>query len=120
MPRTRRAPNSHDLPYKQWRDTTARHEQEWNALVSNWQQGLARVHATAEEITRETTDLFPPWTSPVWNTWMPSTTVPPVIYFGTYRVDLADLPRGLSEHERLEPTGPTRHMLPALLDFPGR
>jgi S-DNA-T family DNA segregation ATPase FtsK/SpoIIIE len=112
--------HSHEHRYQQMSDSKAIHEQQWNTLVSGWQQGLAQVHSVAEEVRRESQQLFPEWSSPVWNEWAPSGAVPPVIYFGKYYVDLDQFPEGLSENERLKPAVPTQYTLPALLDFPAR
>jgi len=110
----------HERRYKLMTDSKTRHEQEWGSLTGNWHQGLGRMYGAVEEINRESNGLFPAWTSPIWNNWAPSGVVPPVIYFGNYAVDLAQLPNGLSHDERLKPTVPTQFTLPSFLDFPRR
>ena len=110
----------HERRYKLMTDSKTRHEQQWGSLTGNWHQGLGRMYGAVEEINRESNGLFPAWTSPIWNNWAPSGVVPPVIYFGNYAVDLAQLPNGLSHDERLKPTVPTQFTLPSFLDFPHR
>jgi hypothetical protein len=110
----------HERHYKLSTESKQRYENEWQALVENWRQGLARFHAVAEEVNRESSSLFPAWSDPFWKQWVPSTTVPPGIRFGDYGVDLAQIPDGLPADERLKPAVPVQHSFPALMSFPDR
>jgi DNA segregation ATPase FtsK/SpoIIIE, S-DNA-T family len=110
----------HEQHFKQMTESKQRHEEEWQALVNRWQQGLAQAHAAVSEVNRESNALFPAWGSPAWQNWQPPSSVPPVIHFGDYQVNLAALPNGLPNHERLKPQVPTQFTLPAFLSFPRR
>jgi hypothetical protein len=110
----------HKRHYEHVTATKTRYEQEWAALATSWREGLARVHAEVEAINHDTRNLFPPWDSPAWTNWVPPATVPPVLSFGEYQVDMATLPGGHSTDERLKPTVPTQFTLPALVAFPTR
>ncbi|HEV3448387.1 MAG TPA: FtsK/SpoIIIE domain-containing protein [Gemmataceae bacterium] len=108
----------HEQHFKQMSDSKQRHDNEWQALIQTWQQGLGKVHGVVQEVQRESSRLFPAWDSAAWNNWQPPSAVPPVIHFGDYRVDMAELPDGLSKSERLKPEVPTAFSLPAFLSFP--
>ena len=95
-------------PSSQLADSKRRYETEWTELTTAWQQGLAQFHATAEDINRESNALFPPWDARSWNDWQPPTTVPPVIRFGGYQLDLAKLPGGLPTEERTPSSSRTK------------
>jgi S-DNA-T family DNA segregation ATPase FtsK/SpoIIIE len=90
----------------------------WNALASTWQEGVARFAAEAEEISQQSSRLFPEWTDPSWRDWSPSAAVPPAILLGEHYIRLDQIPGGLSRHERLQFEGPTSFSLPALVPFP--
>jgi hypothetical protein len=115
--------DSHQIHQRHYRGMTQSKEQyesEWQALVEKWRQGLGRFAETAQDVIREAKALFPDWNSPAGSNWRPPQSVPPVIRFGEYVVDLAQLPNGLPAEERLKPVSPVRFALPALLPFPSR
>jgi hypothetical protein len=110
----------HQRHYREMTESKGQYESESKALGERWQQGLVRVHGVAEEITRECGSLFADWHGQSWNGWKPANSVPPVIRFGEYVVELARLPNGLPKEEEKLPAGPTQFKFPALLPFPSR
>jgi DNA segregation ATPase FtsK/SpoIIIE, S-DNA-T family len=110
----------HQIHYRLMTESKGQHQSEWTALAEKWQQGLAAFQNLAGELNRECGALFPDWNNSSWSGWQPAHSVPSVIRFGDYRVDLARLPQGLPKEERLPSPGPTQFTLPALLPFPSR
>jgi hypothetical protein len=108
----------HDTYGRQMEEAKLAYEKGWNLLVTNWQQGLAGVHAAVEEVNLESNGLFPDWTDPCWKDWSPAVDIPPALPIGNYQVSLEQLPGGLPRDERLKPQVPTTFSLPALLAFP--
>ncbi len=101
-------------------DSNTRHTSDWNSLVSEWQQGLARFHSEITQIKLQSSQLFPDWTHPSWKDWVTATSVPPLIRFGEYQVDLARIANGLPQDERLKTGAPCTSpsdAVPALLPF---
>jgi hypothetical protein len=107
-----------DLLAKKLNESKEIHESDWNFVSGKWRDGLAGVHEMAADVNHQLGDLFPDWNSVYWQNWTPPEDIPPVIRFGQYRVDLADVPNGIPEHERLKDSQPTALTLPALLSFP--
>jgi hypothetical protein len=96
----------------------AEHEQAWQTLLAMWGQGMANLKTAVQEITQESTRLFPQWENPAWNDWSPPSALPSAIRFGQYPVNLAEIPNGVPNHERLRAGMPSGFTLPALLAFP--
>jgi DNA segregation ATPase FtsK/SpoIIIE-like protein len=96
----------------------AAYETGWSRLVSNWQQGLERVHAAASEINEECGRLFRSYADPSWDNWRSGSTLPPAIRFGEFRVSLDCFPGGVPKHPRLKAADGSPFSLPALLSFP--
>ncbi len=89
-------------------------------LTTNWQERLGRAHALVRDICREGDRLFPPWVGPSWLRWTPPTSIPPVIRFGEYQVDLEQISPGISTNGQLAGGIPASFSLPACLAFPHR
>jgi hypothetical protein len=111
---------NHQRHYRMMTESKERYESEWKSLVEAWHRGLAHIQQLAQEINRECSSLFPDWNSPSWSNWRPADSVPAVIRFGEYQVDLAGLADGVPKEERLKPSVPMQFSLPALLPFPSR
>lgn len=91
----------------------------WATLEARWRDGLATLGATAEHVHAIAKQQFLNWHSDHLDAWTPPTTVPDGLQFGTFSVDLKNLPQGTPTDPRLLPHGPTRVDLPALTPFPG-
>ena len=102
------------------RESTYRHDEEWHALTNAWQEGLSRFEETVQHIEDICGRIFPPWDSPVWETWLPADVVPDGMRFGSVRVGLERLAHGIPEDERLRALVPAEMSLSALLPFPAR
>src|SRR5207244_11140952 len=93
------------------------HAADWDAIAIQWRTGLDRVFSEVDEINLESSRLFPSWTDPVWNEWQPPDSVPPIIRFGDFAVDMGLIPHGVPSHNRFSNNGRARFSLPALLPF---
>lgn len=87
------------------------------ALEREWHEGMAWVQGEAAALKAAASSLCPAWDSPAWKDPRPAGPTPTAVTFGTFDVDAAALPGGLSGDPRLAVQGPTRFELPALLDF---
>jgi len=96
----------------------SRHLTAWNDMATRWREGLAQVQATLEEIGREVDRHEPSWDSPAWAEPSFPREVPPVLRFGEFTIDLAQLPDGISSDPRLMEAIPTRFHFPTLRTFP--
>ncbi len=96
------------------------YERDWNALESEWKDGIASASATAEELSSLSASIFKPWTDASWKAgvWQPPRDFASIIRFGSLRLDLAQLPGGLPKDPRLALTSPSAFELPAFLNFP--
>jgi S-DNA-T family DNA segregation ATPase FtsK/SpoIIIE len=94
------------------------HEMDWNLVTTNWREGLETVQNEAIDVSAQVGDLFPDWFSEQWRNWIPSNEIPPVIRFGQYQVDLAEIPDGIPQHERLQAATLPKLTMPAVLSFP--
>jgi hypothetical protein len=101
-------------------DVRSGHARDWTALSGAWQEMMRRLRRDVADITQETQRYYPPWDSSAWKQWSPPATPPPVVRFGSYRVDLGKLPHGLPAEERLRAMTPPVFELPALVGFPGK
>jgi hypothetical protein len=95
-----------------------RYRREWSALETTWHQGVARARAEADAINDRSARLFAEWTDATWEGWTPGDTFAPAVRFGSLELDMATLPGGLPQDERLHIGDPTRFSLPALLALP--
>lgn len=96
----------------------ALHDRKWSELESDWKRGTADTFAMIHKINNECGRLFPDWTDSTWDHWSPPTTFAPAIPFGRLQVDMAGIPGGIPEDDRLRLDEPTRFDLPAMLSFP--
>src|SRR5205807_2686345 len=71
-----------------------RHDSQWAALIDHWRQGLEAVRAEIAAINGAVERLFPDWEQLFAGAWAPPREVPPLIRFGRFRVDLAEIPNG--------------------------
>jgi predicted ATPase len=100
------------------KENKERHEREWQNLIDTWRQGLAHAQAETEAINHEVGELFPNWTDSAAGAWKPPETLPPVVRFGTFQINLSQIADGLPSDDRLKDLGPVSFALPALLSFP--
>jgi DNA segregation ATPase FtsK/SpoIIIE, S-DNA-T family len=107
--------------YGKKKETTERlYSEAWQNLIENWRGGLAEVDSNAGFVKSESDRLFLDWHNADIDGWQPPASVPFGMKFGTLSVDLADIAQGIPSDERLKPFGPTYHVLPALVPFPGK
>jgi hypothetical protein len=103
-------------------DYETRHQ----ALAGNWQERLRRAQSMVRDIRQEANRLFPPWVGPVWLRWTPPASIPPVIRFGEYQVDLEQISPGHSTNGQSPPVATdglspaASFTLPACLAYPHR
>jgi hypothetical protein len=110
-----------DLKYHEHKaKLRARHDELWTAMAARWRAGIERARDELDEITRSVDALGPPWDDPGWSDRPFPRDVPPVVRFGSVRVDLAQLPGGLPTDPRLLEQLPTTFAFPALRPFPSR
>src|SRR5262249_22963856 len=93
-------------------------EQEWRWTVNSWRDGLAQFATQSGSLQFEDGQRFPAWDSERWANWSPSAEILPVVRFGSFHVDLAQIPKGLPGHDRLRTDLPTSFLLPAMISFP--
>ncbi|HEV3167369.1 MAG TPA: FtsK/SpoIIIE domain-containing protein [Isosphaeraceae bacterium] len=98
----------------------ARHESSWTEMVTRWREGMERTRGALEEIHRTVDAFGPRWDDPAWNDRPFPRLVPPVVRFGEVRIDLDQLPQGVSADPRLMEGISTSYTFPALLPFPDR
>jgi hypothetical protein len=89
-------------------------------LATAWTEGMARIQAAVDQLGQVNNQLFPPWTEEAWRHWTPPTTVPPVVRFGQFHVDLENIQDGIPADEQLRSITPAGWVVPALLSFPDR
>ncbi|MGE3820435.1 MAG: FtsK/SpoIIIE domain-containing protein, partial [Isosphaeraceae bacterium] len=90
----------------------------WAELEARWRDGLAKIGATADHVNAVASQQFLNWHTDDLDGWNPPSVVPDGLRFGTFTVDLKNLPQGLPADPRLQAHGPTRIDLPALTPFP--
>ncbi len=95
-----------------------RHLAEWQALVEKWQRALATVQKNVAEINSETDALFPPWDDPFWNDWRARSALPPVMRFGSYRVQAEGVVDAVPWADDRPAPAALDFALPALCAFP--
>ncbi|MHC5001993.1 MAG: FtsK/SpoIIIE domain-containing protein [Planctomycetota bacterium] len=96
------------------------HDLGWTRLVERWSTSSRDIQAVFTEVIDRSAALFPGWEDPSWTDWSPPSDFAPAIRFGELAVDVAELPGGLSTHDRLPMPWPARFTLPAVLAFPDR
>ena len=98
----------------------AHHESDWRAMASRWREGMAAVRATVDDVNREVDAYAPRWDDPSWADRPFPKGVPPLFRIGETRVDLDELPGGVSPDPALMDGIATRFDFPAVLPFPDR
>lgn len=93
---------------------------EWTELVRKWNDGQDRLLETINQVRSAEKKWFSPWNAPYWQEFPPVTEVPQGMRFGSFTVDMNELPGGVSEDEGLAPAIPVRMDWPAFLPFPDR
>lgn len=97
-----------------------RRTEEWEALKSSLQAGLAEVAREIEAVQRRARELFPAWDGPEWSDWRPPTAAPPSIRFGEFDASIERLGAPTPQHEALRAMLPKPFTLPAVLGFPDK
>ncbi|MDB5353035.1 MAG: eccC5 [Planctomycetota bacterium] len=97
-----------------------RYETGWGTLSARWREGIQRVSGELDQIHREVDGINPDWDDAAWNDRPAPRVVPPVVRFGTVRVDLAALTGGISPDPRLMEGIPTTYLFPILRPFPAQ
>jgi hypothetical protein len=90
----------------------------WRAVADRWREGMKRASAELEAVNREVDSYCPTWNDPSWAGRSLPRLVPPVIRFGSVKLDLAAIPRGLPDDPRMQEGVPSAFEFPALRPFP--
>ncbi|MCA9268931.1 MAG: hypothetical protein KDA41_10700, partial [Planctomycetales bacterium] len=94
-------------------------EADWNAMRSQWVDGVHNVAAELDAMNAYCAERFPAWETVNWDAWRPPADAPPAVQFGRQAVTLADFPDGVSAYDDLA-VEPTRFAPPAWITFPER
>jgi hypothetical protein len=111
---------AHNTYFRKRQETEQLKQTEWADLAERWRTGMERTASGVREFNQESRRLFPSWDDPSWTNWAPPDTVAPVIRFGEYQVELAQVAHGLPKDDRLRSVGLRGFTLPACLVFPDR
>lgn len=101
-------------------DSEARSAQDFDALRSWWKDSRLRLHDEAEAMAGLVASFCPPWSDEHWRTFHGALGHPPGVPLGSFRIDLAALPGGLPDDQRLALDLPNVYNLPALVDVTGK
>ncbi len=96
----------------------AEYETAWRSMADRWRGGITAAAAELDLINREVDSYGPAWSDASWAERALPRVVPPVVRFGTIRLDLAALPRGIAADARLMEGIPASFTFPALRTFP--
>jgi DNA segregation ATPase FtsK/SpoIIIE, S-DNA-T family len=94
------------------------HQSGWQAMATAWHDGMSKARANLDLVHREVDAYAPRWDDPTWLDRTFPKAVPPLFRIGETRIDLRDLPGGVSDDPRLMAGINTRFDFPALLPFP--
>ena len=102
-----------------------RYLNQWQALGDEWQAGFARIESLVERIWSSNCPAAGRnWLADLGELaagdWQAAAGVPPALRFGTFRVELSQIPHGVPHKSELAERGPTAFTLPALVAFPDR
>ncbi|NUQ64921.1 MAG: cell division protein FtsK, partial [Pirellulales bacterium] len=100
-------------------ESDQRFQRRWREMAGQWREGVEKFCDSLLEIDHACARFFPDWKTTDWSEWMPRSDVLPPIRLGHYQVELARIPGGIPEDDRLRPEH-TQFALPALLPFPDR
>jgi hypothetical protein len=92
--------------------------QQWAALSGNWQTAMNHLRQVSGDIAGQIRKSYPPWDDPAWQQWTPPTVPPPAVCFGSFEVDLDQVPQCMPSDERLRAMTPGMLHMPALCPFP--
>ncbi len=99
-------------------DNETTHQQQWEQMESQWKQGMAETYAMIHQVNDASARYFPEWTDTSWKAWKPPHDFIPAIRFGEMQINLAEIPGGIPQDQRLILDEPTNFTLPAFLAFP--
>ncbi len=97
-----------------------RHEKAWSELTVRWREGMAEAASKLGQVNRHVDELAPRWSEPAWNDRPAPRSIPPELRFGEFRIDLGELPHGISGNAELMEGISTRFVFPTLRAFPER
>jgi energy-coupling factor transporter ATP-binding protein EcfA2 len=98
----------------------ARHETAWGEMAAAWREGMIRARASHDQVIEEVDRYTPKWDGPGWNDRVVPSVVPPFLRFGEVRLDLNQMPQGVSADPRLMDGIATSFTFPTLVPFPDR
>jgi len=96
----------------------ARHEAARSALSARWREGIAKARSGLDGVAAEVDAIGPAWDDPSWDDRPLPALVPPVLRFGMARVDLGEIPGGISADPGLNEGVAPAWAFPALAPFP--
>ncbi len=94
------------------------YRQQWEGLEQHWLEGIARCRAILNDVEAEHEQIRTPWDDPSWEQWQPPQEYRSTVRFGTMHLDMASIPGGLPQDERLAIDGATACDIPALIELP--
>ncbi|MCA9079599.1 MAG: hypothetical protein KDA58_03525, partial [Planctomycetaceae bacterium] len=90
--------------------------EQWSRMKSSWETACDAFQSKSNEVNTQSEQAFRPWEE-LRTQWTPAATIPELLRFGHYDVDLNMWPAAISDDMRLAPRV-TQHELPATLPFP--
>lgn len=92
-------------------------DSQYRDMLSRWQSGIEQFSAAANQASRTWHETFPNWNTDDWNRWTPPDKLRPFVTFGSTRIALSGMKRGMPADKKLWPAQ-TDFELPIDLPFP--
>jgi len=90
----------------------------WRAMAGRWRDGMKQAATELDAVNQEVDGYCPTWNDPSWSGRSLPRLVPPVVRFGSVKIDLASLPQGIPTDARMMEELPSAFNFPALRPFP--
>ncbi|WP_422930534.1 FtsK/SpoIIIE domain-containing protein [Singulisphaera sp. PoT] len=90
----------------------------WKKLTDRWQEALDHVQSNVDDVNNAGAELFLDWHNTAPDDWTLPKAVPPTLQFGRFRIDMKDIPQGVTTDPRLKGMAPESYSLPAMVPFP--
>lgn len=90
---------------------------QWKQMSDTWLGGFQELYQQVSRLQNERSRHFPAWEKLAMGEWNPPVHPPTMLPVGQFNVDLATLPGGLSNDQRLS-VGPTTFPLQAMVNVP--
>ena len=117
--RSQTSPAKVDAKYKDIKERLAADsDTAWCAMAGRWRDGVKQVAAELDAVNQEVDGYCPTWNDPSWAGRSLPRLVPPVIRFGSVKVDFAALAQGMPADARMMEELPSAFNFPAVRPFP--